>query len=89
MNENMGIKQRESRLHNFVLSEVGAIPVPQVPPGSPIGAHPRALRDCETRMFAAFRDMLHLAARPLEPAALALRSRYQLPDDILVVDGSF
>ncbi len=34
-------------------------------------------------MSAAFRDMLHLAARPLEPAALTLRSRYQLPDDSL------
>ena len=35
-------------------------------------------------MFAAFRDMLLLAARPLEPAALTLRSRYQLPDVILL-----
>jgi len=76
-------------LHNFVLSEVGAIPVPHVPPGYPIGAHPRALRDCETRMFAAFRDMLHLGGRPLEPAALTLRSRYQLPDGRFGVKGSF
>ena len=35
-------------------------------------------------MFAAFRDMLHLGARPLEPAALTLRTRYQLPGDIIL-----
>jgi len=61
-----------------------AIPAPPVPPGCPVGAHLRALRDYESQMFAALRDLLRLGGRPLEPAALPLRTRYQLPDDIFV-----
>jgi len=36
-------------------------------------------------MFAALREMLRLGGRPLVPAALALRSRHQLPDDSFVL----
>jgi len=71
-------------LYIITIIERRATPATHIPPGFPIGAHPRALRDYKTRMFAAFRDMLHLAARPLVPAALVLRSRYQLPDVILL-----
>ena len=62
--------------------------IPDIPfrpraPGCPIGAHPRALRDCNTRMFVALRPEPSTRARPREPAALALRSRFTVPADSL------
>jgi len=42
-----------------------AIPAPQVPPGCPIGPLLRALRDYDSQMSAAWRDMLYLGGREL------------------------
>jgi hypothetical protein len=61
-----------------------ASPAPQFPPGCPVGAHPRALRDYMRGCSRPSGKCSGLGGRPLMPAALALRSRHQLPAAILV-----
>jgi len=51
--------------------------------GLPDRRSPACAARLQTRMFAALRLSLPLGDRPLVPAALPLRSRYQLPEDSL------
>jgi len=69
-------------LRNLPLARSG-----QPSTGYPIGSLlPTSYRADELDRF---RASLPLSGRPLEPAALTLRSRYQLPDDSFLVYRSF
>jgi len=65
------------------------IPLRHRAPGCPIGTHPRALRDFVRGCSWPYALSLPLSGRPLIPAALTLRSRYQLPGEIFSVNRSF